>query len=161
MDLNFTAVSVPDVVDYAVRMLEREAADSRVILRTSVSEKLPRVVADLRAMRQIMINMISNAVKYTDAGGEVIVSSSISKSGQLRLRIRDTGVGMSSEQLQHALEPFKRVTTEGREVQGTGLGLPLTKALAEANRAAFDISSEPGHGTTVEITFPTTRVLAE
>jgi signal transduction histidine kinase len=68
---------------------------------------------------------------------------------------------MSLDEITNALEPFKRVATEGRERPGTGLGLPLTKALAEANRASFDISSEPGHGTTVEITFPTTRVLAD
>jgi signal transduction histidine kinase len=67
---------------------------------------------------------------------------------------------MNAEQLRDALEPFRRVATEGREAPGTGLGLPLTKALAEANRAQFDISSEPRKGTLVEITFPVTRVLA-
>ncbi len=161
MDMTFGAVSIPDVVEYANRMLEREAADRHVIIRTALSEKLPRVVADLRAMRQILINIVSNAIKYTNAGGEVTVSANVGKTGQLKIRIRDTGIGMSLDEITNALEPFKRVATEGRERPGTGLGLPLTKALAEANRASFDISSEPGHGTTVEITFPTTRVLAD
>jgi PAS domain S-box-containing protein len=161
MDMTFGAVSISDVVEYATRMLEREAAERGVIMRTAISEKLPRVVADLRAMRQILINMISNAVKYTDAGGEVTVSANVGKTGQLKLRIRDTGIGMTEDEINDALEPFKRVATQGRETQGTGLGLPLTKALAEANRASFDITSEPGRGTTVEITFPTTRVLAD
>ncbi len=161
MDMTFGAVSIPDVVEYATRMLEREAADRHVIIRTAISEKLPRVVADLRAMRQILINIVSNAIKYTNAGGEVTVSANVGKTGQLKIRIRDTGIGMSQEEIANALEPFKRVATEGRERPGTGLGLPLTKALAEANRASFDISSEPDHGTTVEITFPTTRVLAD
>jgi signal transduction histidine kinase len=77
------------------------------------------------------------------------------------LRVKDTGIGMNEDQLRAALEPFRRVVTEGREAQGTGLGLPLTKALTEANRASFTISSEPRKGTLAEITFPTTRVLAE
>jgi PAS domain S-box-containing protein len=161
MDMTFGAVSIPDVVEYANRMLEREAADRHVIIRSAISEKLPRVVADLRAMRQILINIVSNAIKYTNAGGEVTVSANVGKTGQLKIRVRDTGIGMSQDEIANALEPFKRVATEGRERPGTGLGLPLTKALAEANRASFDISSEPGHGTTVEITFPTTRVLAD
>jgi signal transduction histidine kinase len=68
---------------------------------------------------------------------------------------------MDAEQLRDALEPFRRVSTEGRDAPGTGLGLPLTRALAEANRTQFTMSSEPRKGTLAEITFPTTRVLAE
>ena len=75
--------------------------------------------------------------------------------------MKDTGIGMKASELAQALQPFSRVETPGRDRQGTGLGLPLTKALVEANRASFNISSEPGQGTLVEITFPTTRVLAE
>ncbi len=161
MDMTFGAVSIPDVVEYATRMLEREAAEHHVLIRTSISEKLPRVVADLRAMRQILINIVSNAVKYTNAGGEITISANVSKTGQMKIRIRDTGIGMTPDDIANALEPFKRVPTEGRETVGTGLGLPLTKALTEANRASFGITSESGRGTTVEITFPTTRVLAD
>ena len=97
----------------------------------------------------------------TDPGGQVIVSAQMTPVGELKLRVKDTGLGMSEEEIKDALEPFRRVTTEGREAPGTGLGLPLTKALAEANRTTFTISSEPRKGTLVEITFPTTRVLAE
>ena len=118
-------------------------------------------MADLRALRQIVLNLLSNAIKFTDAGGQVIISSDVSPQGELALRLKDTGIGMSSEQVKDALLPFKRVETLGRDRQGTGLGLPLTKALVEANRAKFILSSEIGQGTMVEITFPTTRVLAE
>jgi len=112
-------------------------------------------------MRQVMLNLLSNGIKYTDAGGQVIVSAQVGPHGALTLRLKDTGIGMDKTELQQALQPFMRVETAGRERQGTGLGLPLTKALVEANRASFEISSEPGKGTLVEITFPTTRVLAE
>jgi PAS domain S-box-containing protein len=161
MELNFTAVNIADVTDHATRLLQDVATRGRVLVRKSIPEKLPRVVADLRAMRQVMLNLLSNAIKFTDPGGQVIVSAQVSASGELSLRMKDTGVGMDATQMKDALEPFRRVETLGRETQGTGLGLPLTKALVEANRAKFDISSEPGQGTLVEITFPTTRVLAE
>jgi PAS domain S-box-containing protein len=160
LELNFTAVDLAEVVDHAFKLVQEQATVGRVILRKNIPPELPNVVADLRSMRQIMINLLSNAVKFTDPGGQVIVSAQFQKSGELKLRVKDTGIGMSESDLRDALEPFQRVATEGRDVVGTGLGLPLTKALAEANRATFAISSEPRKGTLVEITFPTTRVLA-
>jgi PAS domain S-box-containing protein len=161
MELNFTAVNIADATEHAMRMVQEQATRGRVLVRKSFPEKMPRVVADLRAMRQIILNVLSNAVKFTDPGGQVIISAQVIKSGELALRIKDTGIGMNATQLRDALEPFKRVSTDGRDTQGTGLGLPLTKALVEANRAQFDLSSEAGQGTLIEITFPTTRVLAE
>ncbi len=161
LELNFTAVSIPDVIEHASNILHEQATRARVIVRKSLPTNLPRIVADLKAMRQITINLLSNAIKFTDPGGQVIISAEVSPQGELALRMKDTGIGMSSEQVQDALVPFKRVETTGRDRQGTGLGLPLTKALVEANRAKFGISSEPGQGTLAEITFPTTRVLAE
>ncbi len=160
LELNFTAVDLGEVVDHAFKMMQEQATAARVILRKNIPADLPSVVADLRSMRQIIINLLSNAVKFTDPGGQVIVSAQFVKSGELKLRVKDTGIGMSESDLREALEPFRRVSTEGREASGTGLGLPLTKALAEANRTVFAISSEPRKGTLVEITFPTTRVLA-
>lgn len=161
MELNFTAVNIVDATEEAMRLLQDSATRGRVLVRKSFPDRLPRVVADLRAMRQVMQNILSNAIKYTNPGGQVIVSAQIAKSGELIMRIKDTGIGMNADQVKDSLEPFKRVDTVGRDTQGTGLGLPLTKALVEANRAKFNIASEPGQGTLIEITFPTTRVLAE
>ena len=160
LELNFTAVDLGEVVDHAFKLMQEQATAARVILRKNIPADLPSVVADQRSMRQIVINLLSNAVKFTDPGGQVIVSAQFLKSGELKLKVKDTGIGMSESDLRDAVEPFRRVSTEGREVTGTGLGLPLTKALAEANRTVFSISSEPRKGTLVEITFPTTRVLA-
>ena len=161
LELNFTAVTLADVVEHASNILHEQATRSRVVVRKSLPTNLPRIVADLRAMRQITINLLSNAIKFTDPGGQVIISAEVLPQGELALRMKDTGIGMSAEQVRDALVPFKRVETTGRDRQGTGLGLPLTKALVEANRAKFGISSEPGQGTLAEIIFPTTRVLAE
>jgi signal transduction histidine kinase len=119
------------------------------------------VVADHRSLRQIMSNLISNGIKYTDAGGQVLVSAAVEADGVLILRVKDTGIGMTEAQVQDALQPFTRVETAERHRQGTGLGLPLTKALVEANRAKLKVTSVPAQGTVVEISFPGTRVLAE
>lgn len=161
LELNFTSVNLSDTADNAIKMLQEAATGARVVIRKAMPADLPNVVADQRSMRQIMLNVISNAIKFTDPGGQVIVSALTNQSGELKFRVKDTGIGMNEDQLRDALEPFKRVVTQGREVQGTGLGLPLTKALAEANRTSFNISSEPRKGTLIELTFPTTRVLAE
>ena len=160
IELNFTSVSLSDVADHALKMMQEQATAARVVLRKSIPDDLPNVVADLRSMRQIMLNLMSNAVKFTDPGGQVIVSAQLTPGGELKLRVKDSGIGMTADQLHDALEPFSRIATEGREVEGTGLGLPLTKALTEANRATFVLASEPRKGTLAEITFPTTRVLA-
>ena len=161
LELNFTSVDLGDVADHAIKMLQEQATSARVVLRKALPADLPNVVADLRSMRQILLNLLSNAVKFTDPGGQVIVSAQLTPVGELKFRVKDTGIGMNEDQLRDAVEPFRRVVTEGREAPGTGLGLSLTKALAEANRTQFAISSEPRKGTLVEITFPTTRVLAE
>ncbi len=145
-----------------MRLLADRAQQARVSVRRNFPADLPNVVADLRSMRQIMINLLSNAIKFTDPGGQVMVAGRLNKAGELILRVKDTGVGMNPEELKGALEPFRRITSVTRpDREGTGLGLPLTKALTEANRATFSISSEPGKGTLVEIVYPTTRVLAE
>jgi PAS domain S-box-containing protein len=161
LELDFTAVSIADVADHALRLLQEDASRGGIILRKSIPHGLPRVVADLRALRQILLNLLSNAIKYTNSGGQVMISALIDPGGELLLRITDTGAGMSDVQLIEALQPYARVEATTRGQKGTGLGLPLSKALVEANRARFAISSAPGEGTTVDIRFPATRVLAE
>lgn len=161
LELNFTAESLADATDHAVKLLQEDARTARVLVRTAFPPKLPRVVADHRSLRQIMLNLISNGIKYTDAGGQVLVSAAVENDGTLVMRVKDTGIGMTESQMQDALQPFTRVETAERQRQGTGLGLPLTKALVEANRAKLRLNSVPAQGTVVEIVFPGTRVLAE
>ncbi len=117
-------------------------------------------MADERALRQIVLNLLSNAVKFTDPGGQVIVSTALTDRGEVAIRVRDTGIGMTEKEIETALEPFRQLAT-ARRAGGTGLGLPLTKALVEANRASLSIRSAKDSGTLVEVLFPTNRVLAE
>lgn len=161
-EMTYEAVSLNDALAETVATMQPQANRERVIIRSSLAPKLPDVVADLRSVRQIGLNIISNAVRYTQAGGQVIVSTALEPSGDVSMRVRDTGVGMTQGEIEQALKPFRQINSLKRpRGDGTGLGLPLTKAMVEANRARFSISSTPGEGTLVEIVFPSTRVLAE
>jgi len=161
-EMSYEAVSLNDTLAETVAMMQPQANRERVIIRSSFASKLPDVVADLRSVRQIALNILSNAVRYTQAGGQVIVSTAYELSGDIVMRVRDTGIGMTSAEIEQALKPFKQINALKRpRGDGTGLGLPLTKAMVEANRARFTITSTPGEGTLVEICFPSTRVLAD
>src|SRR6476646_5053460 len=162
LDLTFASVSLNDLTQQCVAIMQEQANRERVIIRTSLPASLPQVVADTRSMRQIVLNLLSNSIKFTGAGGQVIISTALTDDQEVVLRVRDTGAGMSEKELETALEPFRQVATVAHwGSNGTGLGLPITKALVEANHARFRIASEVGSGTLVEVAFPTTRVLAQ
>lgn len=161
-EMAYEAVSLNDTLAETVAMMQPQANRERVIIRSSFASRLPEVVADLRSVRQIALNILSNAIRYTQAGGQVIVSTAYDISGDVVMRVRDTGIGMSQSEIEQALKPFKQLNALKRgRGDGTGLGLPLTKAMVEANRARFTINSTPGEGTLVEVAFPSTRVLAD
>jgi PAS domain S-box-containing protein len=160
LELNFGSVDANRIINECVSMMQAQAIRERVIIRLSLAPRFPNIVADERALRQIVLNLLSNAVKFNQPGGQVIVSTALTDAGSAVLRVRDNGIGMSDGEIEMALEPFRQIQTS-RQTTGTGLGLPLTKALVEANRAAFVIRSRKGEGTLVEVSFPSTRVLAE
>jgi signal transduction histidine kinase len=160
LDLSFGNVGVNDLTQQCVGIMQPQANRARIIIRTSLTPALPQVVADERSLRQIVLNLLANSIKFTGPGGQVIVSTAVSDSSEVVLRVRDTGVGMSEKDIEAALEPFRQVATSGSWGSGgTGLALPLSKALAEANRANFHIKSAPNAGTLVEIAFPPSRVV--
>lgn len=162
LDLAFTSVALNEIVQQCMAIMQPQANRERIVVRSSLATDLPPVVADARSIRQIVLNLVSNSVKFTQPGGQVILSTTLTEQGEVVLRVRDTGIGMSEADIAIAMEPFRQIATSGRAGSGgTGLGLPLTKALAEANRASFNIRSAVDVGTIVEITFPSTRVLAE
>lgn len=163
MDLSFEAVDLNKIVSETIALMQPQANSQRIIIRTSLSRAVPKVVADARAMRQIIMNLVSNAIKFSQRNGQVIVSTVYESNGEVALRIRDTGIGMSESELKDAMEPFHQIPGTGRDTrgEGTGLGLPLTKALVDANRAHFDLESATGQGTIAHVQFPTQRVLAD
>jgi signal transduction histidine kinase len=156
-ELNFTAVDVAELVEDCATSLQPLAKRARIVLRTSLGSELPSVVADPRRLKQILLNLLTNAIKFTKEGGQVIVSGSMID-GELRLRVRDDGVGMTNDEIAFAMEPFHQLDTAPRKQTGTGLGLPVTKALVDANRARLVLSSEPGVGTSADVIFPAERL---
>lgn len=160
--MEFVAVSLNDHLAESVSLLQPMANSQRVIIRTSLSASVPEVVADRRSIKQIALNLLSNAIRFTPSGGQIVVSTSYEPSGNVVIRIRDTGIGMNRKELEQAMKPFGQVGPGPRSRgDGTGLGLPLTKAMVEANRAQFDIVSTPSEGTLVSVAFPPQRVLAD
>ncbi len=161
LDLTFANISLNELTQQCVGIMQPQASRARIIIRTSLTPGLPQVVADERSLRQIVLNLLSNSIRFTGPGGQVIISTAFADNGEAVLRVRDTGVGMSEKDVEAALEPFRQTAVSGSWGSGgTGLGLPLTKALAEANRAHFSIKSAPNAGTLVEVAFPPGRVVA-
>ncbi|MGH6846233.1 MAG: PAS domain-containing sensor histidine kinase [Methylocella sp.] len=160
MDFAFASIDANRIVSECVSIMQPLASRERVAIRLSLSPALPNILADERSLRQIILNLLSNAVKFNEPGGQVIVATALADAGSAVIRIRDTGVGMPETGIGVAFEPFRRLST-ARPSRGTGLGLPLTKALAEANHASLTIKSKEHEGTLVEVVFPPARILAE
>lgn len=159
LELDFDRVDANAVISECASLMQTQANKSRIVMRLSLTPGLPPVRADQRSLKQILLNLLSNAMKFNVPGGQVIVSSALTESGHVAIRVKDTGIGMSDDEIATALEPFKQVAASHKKL-GTGLGLPLTKALIEANHASFTIRSRKNEGTLVEIVFPPPQVMA-
>ncbi len=150
----------PLIVD-TMRLITPDARGGGVIIESNVAPDLPPVLGDRRRLKQILLNLVSNAVKFTAAGGRVTITAERSAKGGLEICVADTGVGMTPRELEIALERFGQVTGHlARDHQGTGLGLPLAMSLARLHGATFDVTSEPGLGTEVRLVFPEDRLAA-
>ncbi|GEP10548.1 sensor histidine kinase [Methylobacterium gnaphalii] len=150
--LTFTDIALNDVVSGCIALMQPQAARDRIVVRTSLSPNLRPLVADERSMRQATLNVIANAIRLTEAGGQVIVSTTDER-GEIAFRVRDTGVGMTQEEIERALMASGSGDILGGRAS-IGLGLTVTKALVEANRGRFRISSRKNEGTLVEMLFP-------
>ncbi len=155
-------MDIRPVINMAVRLVASQADARGIHVNKNLDPHIPIILADERSVLQIVLNILTNAIKYTDRGGDVLIAAHKLESGRIRVRFQDTGIGMSQKDLRLALRPFGRTASATRKgVQGTGLGLPLVKALAQANRAQFSIESEPDSGTLVRIDFCAAQAVAE
>lgn len=151
-------LDLASLVDETVRLIERKAEEAKLSIETDVPDSLPALWADARAVRQILINLLSNAVKFTPAGGRVTIAGTCDESSRIVLSISDTGIGIPQEHQKRIFQPFTQVDTSlARKFDGTGLGLPLTRSLAELHRARLMLRSISGKGTSVTIYFPASR----
>ena len=161
MELAFADITLNDLTQQCVGIMQPQANSARIIIRTALTPGLPRVLADERSLRQIVFNLLSNSIRLTGPGGQIIVSTVLSDAGEVVLRVRDTGAGMSEKDIKAAAEPFRDfATSTSLGSGGAAFGLSLTRALAEANHAQFSIKSAVEVGTLIEIAFPPHRVAA-
>ncbi len=157
LSLSDREIAPAALIDECLRMVELAAASKRLTLDRRFGPSLPRIVVDRAKLRQALLNLLTNAIKYTPAGGRVSVAVETAEGG-LDIAVADTGVGIGAEDLERCLEPFVRLAnplTAG--VEGAGLGLPLAKRLAELHGGRLRIASEVGRGTTVTLHLPPER----
>ena len=142
-------------------LVKERSEQARVKISNNVSENLPKLQGDERRMKQVLLNLLSNAIKFTPEKGKVSLDAQIDDDGSLMLSVSDTGIGISAENIEKALQPFGQVDSSlNRKFEGTGLGLSITKGLVEAHGASLDIISMPEKGTTVSVRFPAERVFS-
>ncbi len=154
-DLELRPTDVHQLAQEVIRMLTPQAKHAGLVLDLHAGADPVVVPADDRAMRQILLNLISNSIKFTDAGGRVDVHVSHHADGVPFVSVSDTGIGISAEQQQRILMPFEQVEeSDTRSHTGWGLGLSIVSVLVRLHHATMRISSAPGEGTTITIDFP-------
>jgi signal transduction histidine kinase len=157
MELKESIFKVPQLVAEALLMVRDKARD-RCVLAVDMTDSLPSIHADKRLIKQILLNLLSNAIKFTPAGGAVTVSVKEISDG-IVVEVRDTGIGMSRAALETAFSPYGQVDSKiAREHQGTGLGLPISRSLAELHGGSLIAESAPGEGTTMILCLPLSRI---
>ena len=153
-------IEVPGVIDSVLALVKDSANKGEIELASDCAEDLPMLRADRRKVKQILANILANGIKFTPAGGRVCLKTWCNMDSGHVFQITDSGIGISDEQIPKALAPFQQIDSRlGRKHGGTGLGLPLTKALVELHGGTFDLQSEVDRGTTVTVRFPANRIL--
>ena len=160
LELHEEEVNLAAAVEACMQLVEPQARKAQILLSAFFDDDISLVRVDARRFRQIVLNLLSNAVKFTPDGGQVRVST-FRRNGDLVLTIADTGIGMSPEEIPKATASFGQVDSKiSRKHEGTGLGLPLAKHLAEAHGGTLTLQSEVNVGTTVTITLPSQRIVS-
>ena len=161
VEISDTSFNIKPLSESAFRFVDSIAASKDLKMSNNMDADLPDIVADELKLRQILVNILTNAVKFTPSGGQVSMSATMNQDGSISVSVEDTGVGMSREDIALALEKFGQVVSLTHQDQkGTGLGLPLTKGLIEAHGGKLEIDSVLDEGTIVRIVIPTERVLS-
>jgi signal transduction histidine kinase len=152
-------IDITETLTTSLRMVQSQAANTGVILEKEIAHDLPILRADERRVRQILLNLLSNAIKFTPRGGKVRLIA-FSDENEFVVQVADTGIGMAKEDIPRALERFGQLDSDlNRKYEGTGLGLPLTKKLAELHGGRLEIDSALCVGTKVTVAFPANRLI--
>ncbi|MCX7902267.1 MAG: PAS domain S-box protein [Burkholderiaceae bacterium] len=158
IQLTYEAIALKDLIDECLRLMTPTAERAGLRLENAISDTCDRVWADRKRLRQVLLNLISNAIKYNRRGGRVTVACSCDE-GMCEVRVADTGTGMTSDQVAKLFQPFERLGAERLGVPGTGIGLTVSKRLVELMRGDIGVDSLPGVGSTFFLRLPTAAFL--
>ena len=154
-------VDMKEIIAESIEMMSDRAARKQLRLPADMDDNIPLLQADRLKVKQVLLNLLSNACKFTPEEGEVRTSVDLNENGSIRLTVQDTGTGISPDDLEKVMEPFGQAgNTYTRTHEGTGLGLALVNSLTELHEGFVHIDSEMEVGTTVTITFPPSRTVA-
>ncbi len=157
-----TRIDLASKIRAVCRSMTVIANGNAVLLTPKLPAESVHILANKRMMTQVLMNLISNAIKFSKAGGTVTVSLTHGESRDVIVAVADTGPGMTEQEAELALQPFSQIHShQSRKHDGTGLGLPLTKAMVELHGGRLTLSSKPGFGTTVRFTIPNVRMVAK
>ncbi len=152
---------VRDCMDHAKNMLVARATEKTIAITVDTPANLPKLLCDYRALNQITINLMTNAVKYTPNHGKVAITARVMPDGRMAITVSDNGPGIPKAEQQQLLHAFSRGAHATKQaIEGAGLGLPIVKGLLEVHGGTLDIVSEPGKGTDIVCYFPAARVLS-
>ena len=155
-----TKVDMEKAVSDCILIVKPRAEEEQVIVEADIHEHLPAIRADQLHVKQIIINLLSNAIKFTPEGGQVSVAARLDDNSGMEVTVSDNGIGIAAEDIPKVLQPFGQVAESlRRDHGGTGLGLPICKALMELHGGSLDIESEIDTGTTVTVRFPPERTI--
>jgi PAS domain S-box-containing protein len=159
MTLQPERLEIGDVLGHCVRLMRERAASRELRIDVAPVRDLPALLADQRMLKQIVLNLLSNAVKFTEPGGAIRVEGTVDDRG-LWISVLDTGIGIAPSDIPRALTPFQQIEDPmTRRFDGTGLGLPIVKAIMELHGGTVALSSTPGVGTRVSVVFPPERLI--
>jgi PAS domain S-box-containing protein len=154
-------VNLGEIVRQCATMIATRAAKGQVTLSLDLPADLPRVRGDYRRLLQIVLNLLTNAVKFTPPGGGIAVSAALEADGGLSLTVTDTGIGIPAKDLERVFEPFVQVNRSAfHQQEGTGLGLAICRSLIELHQGRIEIRSQPSEGTSVRVFLPPNRIMA-
>jgi signal transduction histidine kinase len=153
MELELTDFHLPAALDNALTLIRERAGRRGIALHMTTDERLEYVRADERKIKQVLLNLLSNAIKFTPEGGRIEVRAK-QVAGSVEIAVSDTGVGIAPEDQEAIFEEFRQVGTAAKKVEGTGLGLALSRRFIELHGGRIWVQSEPGAGSTFTFTLP-------
>ena len=156
MELELTDFDLPTALDNALTLVRERAARRGITLEKSVDERLGQIRADERKIRQVALNVLSNAIKFTPEGGRIEVRA-VPVDGSVEVSVSDTGVGIAPEDQEAVFEEFRQVGTSAAKQEGTGLGLALCRKFVELHGGRIWVTSQVGVGSTFTFTIPVRR----